>query len=448
MSSRSLPMHPISENISLFRNGVRESSARAFLRPHKDNPHLNVMLNSTVTKILFDKHKTATGVEVVYQGVTYTVRARKQIILAAGTMNTPQLLMLSGVGPKEELDKVGIDQIHELSGIGKNLTDHVALGVTFVLRKTINYNEMNWNSITEYLKTRGGPLSALGLSQISVRLNSKYADPKGDNPDLSLAFLSSSPRCSQTGEIGVVEDPSNPNAPQTFQISATNLQPLSRGYLTLRSKDPMDAPIMVANYLAVKRDEERLLDGIRQALKFGNSTLLIEKYGIEVNKTSYGDCITRYQFDSDQYWICAMRYSTLSPHHQTSTCRMGPRSDPFAVVDNKLRVHGIRHLMIADASVMPTIVSGNTYPTVVMIAEKAADFILNGDINHPRTSEEGAQTAIHLATASEVENVTGKYFCDIVPVSPPEAVNDETLFEKIWEFSEEIVKVKPGERSV
>ncbi|XP_074026102.1 glucose dehydrogenase [FAD, quinone] [Leptinotarsa decemlineata] len=359
------------------KNGVRESSARAFLRPQKNNSYLNVMLNSTVTKILFDKSKTATSVDLVYKNTTFRVRARRKIILAAGTMNTPQLLMLSGVGPKEELDKVGIKQVHELPGVGKNLTDHVALGVVFLLRKLKNYNEMNWKSITEYIINRSGPLSALGTSQISMRLNSKYADPKGDNPDLALAFISSAPRCSPNGEIDSVENPEIPNAPQSFQISVTNLQPLSRGYLTLRSNNPLHAPVMVANYFTVKRDEERILDGIEISLKFRNSALLKEKYGIELNRTSYGDCISKHEFNSDEYWKCAMLHSTSSPHHQTSTCRMGPPSDKFAVVDNKLRIYGINKLMITDASVMPTIVSGNTYPTVVMIAERAADFILN-----------------------------------------------------------------------
>ncbi|XP_074039273.1 glucose dehydrogenase [FAD, quinone] isoform X1 [Leptinotarsa decemlineata] len=359
-----------------MRKGVRVSCAKAFLRPHRNNPYLHVMLNSTATKIIINKDKVAVGVEFVYKKQYFTVMARKEVILAGGIVNTPQLLLLSGVGPKEDLDRVGIKQVHELPGVGKNLTDHVSVGVTLALKKLKNYNDLTWNAVQQYQKNRGGPLSAPGLTQLFGRFNSKYADKKGDNPDMLFMSYGFQAKCSRTGQEHELEDPEHPDAPKTIRISPTLLHPKSRGYISLRSKDPLEAPIIVANYLTESEDQERLLEAVRTLLRiFETTTLLKDKYGLELNKTTYGDCSTKHKFNSDGYWKCAMLYQTLPGEHQSSSCRMGPPSDRFAVVDNELRVYGIKNLRIADASVIPFPISGNTLATVVMVAEKAADFI-------------------------------------------------------------------------
>ncbi|KAG5868310.1 hypothetical protein JTB14_021437 [Gonioctena quinquepunctata] len=352
-----------------IRYGVRVSSAKAFLRPQKSNPNLHVMLNSTVTKILINHDKEATGVELSYRSKSFLVKARKEVILAGGTVNTPQLLLLSGVGPKEVLDEVAIEQIHELPGVGRNATDHVSIKIPLVLTKVKDINEMNLKSLKEYLNSRGGPLAAPGLTQLLGRINSKYADPSGNNPDLLLMMYGFTTVCSDNGDDG----PTNDN--EIISISPTVLHPLSRGYISLKSKNPFDHPKIVANYLKAKEDQEVLLEGVRILLKLINSTLLQQKYGIEVNRTAFGDCSNRYKYNSDEFWICAMMYATAPGEHQTSSCRMGPSSDRFAVVDDRLRVHGIKNLRIADASIMPEIVTGNTLATVVMIGDQAARFI-------------------------------------------------------------------------
>ncbi|XP_074026207.1 glucose dehydrogenase [FAD, quinone] [Leptinotarsa decemlineata] len=337
------------------RGSVRLSAAKAFLRPQRNNPKLHVMLNSTVTKILINKEKTAVGVEFVYRNRTYSVRATKEIILSAGTMNTPQLLLLSGVGPKDVLDRVGIPQLHELPGVGKNLSNHVAFTMSLELKKEKNTNLMNWQSITQYLLDRSGPLASAGL-QIRGRLNSKYSNPDGSHPNLFFTVNGLTAKCSTTGGVGSPLDPENPDAPRTIYITPLNLQPLSRGYISLRSKNPLEALIMVGNYFAVEEDMDTLLEAVRITLRFTNSSL------------------QRINMDYD-FWKCSIGHSTVAENHQTSTCRMGPPTDRFAVVDNKLRVYGIKKLRIADASIMPKVVSGNTHASVVMIGERVVDFI-------------------------------------------------------------------------
>ncbi|KAJ8921514.1 hypothetical protein NQ315_003132 [Exocentrus adspersus] len=357
------------------REGVRMSSARTFLWPGRDRPNLHVMLNSTATKVLVNDNKTVHGVEFVYNSKTYTVKANKEVILAAGAINSPQLLQLSGIGPKDVLEAVGIKPIHELPGVGKNLTNHVAFALLYYLTKVDNTNVLNWDTLFEYIENRNGPLSSTGMTQVIGRVSSKYADPNGLAPDLEFFFGGGySQSCSQ-GFPNRPQDPDKPNAKRDFAIIPANIQPKSRGYVALKSNDPFEAPIMVGNYLTAPGDIDVLVDGVRMAQKIMSRDILVSKYGIQYQNTSYGNCSELHEFDSDDYWKCAIRYRTGPQNHQTSSCRMGPSTDEFAVVDNQLRVYGIDGLRIADASVMPKTISANTHATIVMIAERAVDFI-------------------------------------------------------------------------
>ncbi|XP_018576576.1 glucose dehydrogenase [FAD, quinone] [Anoplophora glabripennis] len=360
------------------KDGVRLSSARAFLRPARNRANLNVMLNSTATRILVSVDgdtKKATGVEFVYNNVTYTVKVNKEIVLSAGTINSPQVLLLSGIGPKEVLDEVGIEQVHELPGVGRNLSNHVSFSLTYDLTNVPKTNILSMDALLEYVENRQGPLSSTGMSQVTARLNSKYADPSGKDPDIQLFFGGYTQRCSQNSSADAPQDPSDPDATRTLSISPVNLHPESRGYVSLRSSDPFEAPIMVANYLTAPGDIDVLVEGIRIIQNLTSSDTLVTKYGIRLQETTYGDCAELNDYDSDDFWKCALRYSTGPENHQASSCRMGPSSDEYAVVDNQLRVYGIDGLRIADASVMPKVVSGNTHATVVMIAERTVDFI-------------------------------------------------------------------------
>ncbi|CAH1163506.1 unnamed protein product [Phaedon cochleariae] len=360
------------------RNSVRLSSARAYLRPARTRPNLHIMLNSTVTKIIINNNggnKKAERVEFLYRNKLYSVKVRKEIILAAGAINSPQVLLLSGIGPKSELDKVGIKQIHDLPGVGRNLKNHVTFYITYLLNKKKNFNDMDWANALDYILNKRGPLSSTGMSQLTARINSKYADPKGDHPDLQIFFAGYLAKCAKSGEARSLEDPDHPEAKKTLTISPVNLHPQSQGYITLQSKDPLVPPLMIANYLTEEEDSKILVDGIRIIQKLCNSSILIDKYGIELEKEEYGNCAKKHGYDTDDFWECAVRFYTGPENHQACSCKMGPASDPLAVVDNKLRVHGIDGLRIMDASAMPRLVSGNTHATIVLIAERGVDFI-------------------------------------------------------------------------
>ncbi|GJQ80215.1 hypothetical protein Trydic_g23790 [Trypoxylus dichotomus] len=358
------------------RNGSRLSSARAYIRPHRKNPNFHVMLNSTVTRIIVERKdgkKVASGVEFLHKNKKYYVRARKEVILAAGTVNSPQLLLLSGIGPKEELDRVGIAQVHELPGVGRNLHNHVTFYMTYALKRVKDINDLDWAKALEYILYRKGPMSCTGLSQVTARINSKYAEASGLNPDLQIFFVGYLANCAKSGEVNAYSNPKDPNAPKHITISAVVLHPKSRGYLTLKSSNPLDPPLIYPNYLADPYDIDVLVDGIRTIQKITNTSVFRNKYGAEFEQEEYGDCLKHHTYGSDDYWKCAVRYYTGPENHQAGSCKMGPSTDHLAVVNPELEVHGIKNLRVMDASVMPAVVSGNTHATVVMVAEKGID---------------------------------------------------------------------------
>ncbi|PSN33241.1 Glucose dehydrogenase [FAD, quinone] [Blattella germanica] len=357
------------------RNGSRVSSARAFLRPARDRPNLHVLLNATATKVLINPStKTAYGVEFVRNGRRQTAIASKEVVLSAGTLNSPHLLLLSGVGPREELARVRVPLVHDLRGVGQNLHNHVAVFINFLVNENATH-DLDWAAATEYLLHRKGPLSSTGLSQVTAKLNSKYADPSGDHPDVQMFFGGYLANCARTGVVGEPEDPENPHAKRHVTISPVVLHPKSRGYLTLRSNNPMDPPLMYANYFTDPSDMATLLDAINMTLKLGNTRVLRQGFGFELDKTPHPACANKYPFGTDGYWECYARTETGPENHQVGTCRMGPSSDPMAVVDPQLQVYGVKRLRVMDCSIIPTVVSGNTNAPAIMIAEKGTDMI-------------------------------------------------------------------------
>ncbi|CAG9839983.1 unnamed protein product [Diabrotica balteata] len=357
---------------SYIKDGSRVSMAKAFLRPQRNNPKLHVMLNSTATRILFDDNKKAYAVEFVYNNKTFTVKAHKEIVLAAGTMNSPKILLQSGVGPKDALDAVGIKQIHNLPGVGHNLTNHVAFSMNYWVNSTVDTKIITWQTLQDYLIKRTGPLASSGLA-VTSRLPSKYTTP--DDPDIQMFFTLSQTTCSPDGEVNEPADPANPQKPQHVSISAVNLHTKSRGRITLKSNDPLAPPHMVGNYLTVKEDEDRLIDAIRLVQQLTSSPTLKDKWQFVYDNVTHGTCADEYTFDSDDYWRCAVRYDTGPENHQASTLRMGSTDDIWSVVDQELRVIGLHNLRVSDASAMPVVTSSNTNAPTVMIAERCANFI-------------------------------------------------------------------------
>ncbi|KAJ8924237.1 hypothetical protein NQ315_007029, partial [Exocentrus adspersus] len=360
------------------RDGVRLSSARAYVRPARNRPNFHVMLNSTATRILlktYDDKKIVDSVEFMYNNKLHTVKVSKEVVLAAGAINSPQILLLSGIGPKEELEKVGIRQVHELPGVGRNLQNHVAFYMTFSMNNHKAYSDLDWPTALDYIVNRQGPMTSTGMSQVTARINSPHADPSGTDPDLQIFFAGYLANCAYSGEVRAAADPENPDALRTLTVSPVTLHPRSKGYVGLRSKNPLDPPVMVANYLTDPYDAQILVDGVRIIQRLANSSVLRTKYGMELSKEEYGDCEEKHGYDTDAFWNCAVRYYTGPENHQASSCRMGPSSDPTAVVNNQLEVHGIDGIRVMDASAMPILVSGNTHATIVMMAERGVDFI-------------------------------------------------------------------------
>jgi choline dehydrogenase len=348
------------------KNGIRYSSARAFLRPAAKRPNLHVLVNATATKVLINpKTKSVIGIEII-DGDFHTkkILAKKEVIVSGGAVNSPQILLLSGIGPKEELDRVGVRQVHELPGVGKNLHNHVAYFINFFINDT-DTRALNWATAMEYLLFRDGLMSSTGLSSVTAKIASKYAENPNE-PDIQYYFGGFLADCAQTGQVGELKS----NNSRAVLVFPAVLHPKSRGYLTLASNDPLDPPKIFANYLDEEHDVKTLVEGIKFAIKL-SETPALQAYGMKLDTTPLPTCI-KYGFGSQEYWECAVRQQTGAENHQAGSCKMGPSRDPMAVVDHELRVHGIRNLRVIDASIMPKVTSGNTHAPVVMIAEKGS----------------------------------------------------------------------------
>jgi choline dehydrogenase len=275
--------------------------------------------------------------------------------------------MLSGVGPKDELQKVGIRCIHHLPGVGKNLHNHVAYFLNFYINDT-DTSPLNWATAMEYLLFRDGLMSGTGISDVTAKIATKYAESP-NTPDLQFYFGGFLAACAKTGQVGELSS----NGSRSINVFPAVLNPKSRGYITLATKDPLDHPKIVANYLEEEQDVKTLIEGIRFAIRL-SETKALKAYGIELDTSPVEGC-EAYQYGSDDFWECAIRRNTGPENHQAGSCKMGPLRDPLAVVDHELRVHGVRGLRVIDASIMPKVTSGNTHAPVVMIAEKASHLI-------------------------------------------------------------------------
>ncbi|CAH4028118.1 unnamed protein product [Pieris brassicae] len=352
------------------RNGSRVSVARAFLRPARHRPNLHVMLNATASRVRINTTtRRAYAVDIVNSyGRSETVFANNEIILSAGAIGSPQLLQLSGVGPADVLNRAGVEVIHELPGVGRNLHNHVTHFLSFYLKDN-NTAPLNWATAMEYLLFRDGLMSGTGISEVTAFINTKYVNPEEDNPDIQMFFGGFLADCAKTGMLGE----SKGEGARSVQMFPAVLRPKSRGRLEIVSPDPFQHPKIFANYLTHPDDVKTLIEGIKFAVRL-SETGALKKYGIKLDRTSVKGC-ERYRFGCDAYWECAVRMQTGPENHQAGSCRMGPRGDPLACVDPLLQVQGIDRLRVVDASVMPAAPSGNTNAPTVMIAERAADFI-------------------------------------------------------------------------
>jgi choline dehydrogenase len=361
-----------SEGMSLrqlsIRNGMRETTASALLQPALGRANLTVLTGTQATRIVLDGRR-AVGVEARAAGGRLIVKAHREIVLTAGSIQSPQLLMLSGIGDGEHLAALGLAVRHDLPGVGRNLHDHLAAPVHMRMRNPVSYGvslrampRNLWN-VTEYLLFRRGPL-ANNVFESAAFVKSI---PGLDKPDVQLVFQPAKrPGPSFPYPVG-----------HGFAISPVGLYPRSRGRVTLASPDPFDAPLIDPNLLSAPEDLPPLIDGIRLARRIFASPAFA-KY--RAQETSPGSAA-----ESDAELAAYVRAQAYTVHHPVSTCRMG--SDAAAVVDPQLRVVGVDNLRVADASVFPSIIGGNTNAAVVMIAEKACDLILGRPPLAPETFE-------------------------------------------------------------
>ncbi|MBB93804.1 MAG: choline dehydrogenase [Rhodobacteraceae bacterium] len=355
------------EGVGTYQNtakgGMRMSTARAYVRPARGRSNLRVETGAMVQGLTFDGPRV-TGLRYRQNGRILQARARREVILSAGAVNSPQLLQVSGIGPGALLQGKGISPRHDLPGVGRNLQDH--LGIDYLYRSkvpTLNqqlypwYGKL-WHGL-RYVLTRRGPLS-LGVNQAGGFVRSR---PGLDRPNMQLFFSPVSYTKAPPGKRPLM----NPDPFPGFLIGAQPTRPTSRGHLEIRSPDP-DEPVAIhPNYLATDIDMQEMIEASRISRRLAEAPSMARLIETEI--------LPGPDVQSDEDVIADVRARASTVFHPVSTCRMGP--DPACdVVDARLKVHGVDGLRVADASIFPTVTSGNTNAPVIMVGEKAADLIL------------------------------------------------------------------------
>ncbi|KAM3964163.1 glucose dehydrogenase [FAD, quinone] [Aphomia sociella] len=367
--------------------GHRLSSAKAFLHPHKRRKNLHILTETRVTKVLIEPQtKRAYAVEYIRNGIKYTVRCRREVVLSAGPIASPQLLMLSGIGPKEHLQNLGIPVIADLK-VGRTLYDHIAFpGVVFKLNSTnaslLEPKVATLSNLMQWLQFGDGLLTTPGLIEALGYIKTSQSDDTELVPDIEIISMGgslSSDAGGATRKAWKIADKTYYTAFGSLSGSDTwsgvpvLLQPKSSGYLELRDTNPFSFPKLYGNYLTHPKDMSTLKEAIKYVIKLGESNAF-KKYSPKLHLAEYPTCKTHAP-GSESYWECAIRTMLITVHHQIATCKMGPPHDPNAVVDSELRVYGIGGLRVIDSSIIPRPTSAHTNAPAIMIGEKGADMI-------------------------------------------------------------------------
>jgi choline dehydrogenase len=335
--------------------GRRCSAAVAYLHPARTRPNLTVITRALAARLLLERGRAA-GIEFVRGGSLQQVRARRELLLAAGAIGSPQLLLLSGIGDPQGLEAAGVRVEVALPGVGRNLQDHLDFCTLHKCRQPITYDFGLWQEASvalRYLLTRSGP-GASNVAEAGGFLRSRLAPD--DRPDLQFHFVPA-----QLDDHGRNRLPDH-----GYTLHVCVLRPASRGQISLRSARPEDPPRIVANYLTAAADLPRLIEGVKLSREILAAAPFDPYRGDEIFPGP--------QARADDEIAAVIRRKAETIYHPVGTCRMGADAD--AVVDAELRVRGVEGLRVVDASVMPRLVGGNTNAPTIMIAEKAADLVL------------------------------------------------------------------------
>jgi choline dehydrogenase len=337
------------------KDGKRMSTARAYLKPVLSRPNLTVITEAHATKLTF-AGKRVTGVAYVRRGREEHVGATQEVILSGGAINSPQLLMLSGIGAADELRELGITPVMDLPGVGKNMQDHPTVGIYWFCKEPITFANANTlRNLFRFQFKQQGPFTS-NVAEAGAFIRTK---PNLEQPDIQFHFAPSIYIAHGFGEIKA-EDAHG------YSLGPCLIRPKSIGEIRLKSADPMAHPAIFANYCDHPDDLAALVAGLKVGLAIGNAPAF-DRYRDRIYKPR--------SFEQDDDGLAEyVRNNAETLYHPVGTCKMGV--DKMAVVNPKLQVHGIQGLRVVDASIMPDIVGGNTNAPTIMIAEKAADYIL------------------------------------------------------------------------
>jgi choline dehydrogenase len=333
------------------KNGQRHSAAAAFLKPILKRPNLTIKTNAHVTRLLFDKQH-AVGVEFTQDGRQQQVRVNREVLLCGGAINSPQTLMLSGLGPADHLRQLNIPVIADLPGVGQNLQDHALVGVEYQCNENIGLHKAdNFKNILHYLVFKKGPLTS-NVAEAGAFIKTR---PELELPDIELVFA----------PVFYMDNGfKNPDL-HGFSVGIALQHPQSRGEIRLPSNDPFAAPVIQPNYFAAERDLATVIEGVKLAREILNGKLFNQYRG----KEWWPGAEAR----DDEGIAEHIRQTSETIYHPVGTCQMG--NGAMAVVDDQLRVRGVESLRVVDASVIPFQITGHTNAPTMMIAEKAADLI-------------------------------------------------------------------------
>lgn len=381
-----------------IKGGKRVSSATAYLHETGalKRANLHVKCGVQVTRIVLEG-RPPRAVAVEYQttnaptSVRKYVLAQREIIVSAGTVQSPQLLQLSGIGDKEQLAEVDIECRVHLPGVGRNLQDHLFVPLIQVASKDLTMDVKGLDKLlllVRYLLTKGGPVSSQALESMafldssSIAVTGELQPPASPdlNPDLQLHFVCAG-GFNETANLnlGYPAD-HNKDIQRGFATLPTLLHPKSIGYVRLASSDPFAPPKVVPNYLSHPDDLEVLVRGLKLARRI-HAAFAFEDY--RANEIIDPEIAAKHHPHSDEYLREFVRKKAVTVYHPVGTCKIGPPSDPLAVVDPQLRVYGCLGLRVVDCSIFPKLMGGNTYAPAIMVGEKAADMIKNSPLLPP-----------------------------------------------------------------